>query len=211
MMIRTLFVTLFFVPFTATAQPASPAPATAPVADIFAPVTIKSLMRKACDYQLAEQAQPLTEKRRRKNDWIRAAFYTGVMAAYHQTQDPHYFNAALAWSKDSNFTPHDRRHADDEACGQIYTELYFLEKDASMIEPLRRRFDELMATEKPGRVEWWWCDALYMSPPALARLAKATGERKYLDYIDRTWWGAPALPYDKAESEYDQHSVTTCG
>ncbi|MGL4399358.1 MAG: glycoside hydrolase family 88 protein, partial [Luteolibacter sp.] len=31
---------------------------------------------------------------------------------------------------------------------------------------------------------WTWCDALYMAPPTLTRLFTATGDRKYLDFLD---------------------------
>ena len=44
---------------------------------------------------------------------------------------------------------------------------------------------------------WWWCDALFMAPPVLARLGTITGERKYLDYMDREWWITSNLLYDK--------------
>ena len=42
---------------------------------------------------------------------------------------------------------------------------------------------------------WWWCDALFMAPPVLAKLSRATGDRKYLDFMDRQWWITSGLLY----------------
>ena len=34
---------------------------------------------------------------------------------------------------------------------------------------------------------WWWCDALYMAPPSLAKLAQLTGDHRYLDFMNHEW------------------------
>jgi rhamnogalacturonyl hydrolase YesR len=51
-----------------------------------------------------------------------------------------------------------------------------------------------------------------MAPPALARLSKATGDTRYLDYMDRQWWLTSSRLYDPAAHLYlrdatflDQH------
>jgi rhamnogalacturonyl hydrolase YesR len=56
-----------------------------------------------------------------------------------------------------------------------------------MIEPALARFDEMLrapfaeslefSDEKTTR-EWVWCDALFMSPPALALATSSTGDRR---------------------------------
>ena len=46
---------------------------------------------------------------------------------------------------------------------------------------------------------WTWCDALYMAPPTLARLFTATGDRKYLDFLDREFQFTYDHLYDPAE------------
>ncbi|HEV2762730.1 MAG TPA: glycoside hydrolase family 88 protein, partial [Pyrinomonadaceae bacterium] len=57
--------------------------------------------------------------------------------------------------------------------------------------------------------DWWWCDALFMAPPVLARLHAATGERKYLDFMHAMWWDTTDFLFDPAESLYyrDQNFV----
>jgi len=47
---------------------------------------------------------------------------------------------------------------------------------------------------------WWWCDALFMAPPVLAKLSKVTGERKYLDFMDHEWWITSDLLYSPKNS-----------
>ncbi len=94
-------------------------------------------------------------------------------------------------------------HADDAALGQTYLDLYFLYHDPAMITPTRERMDAVMRlpddAEKPL---WWWCDALFMAPPVLVKLAKATGDRKYLDFMDREWWITSNLLYSQKDRLY---------
>ena len=50
--------------------------------------------------------------------------------------------------------------------------------------------------------KWSWCDALYMSPPAFARLGAVTGDRKYVEYLHTWWWKVSDYYYDKEEKLY---------
>jgi rhamnogalacturonyl hydrolase YesR len=68
-----------------------------------------------------------------------------------------------------------------------------------MIEHIRSTFDSLIADPRPGREEWWWCDALFMSPPVLARLAAATGDDRYLGFLNTMFWDTYDFLYDKEE------------
>jgi hypothetical protein len=54
----------------------------------------------------------------------------------------------------------------------------------------------------PHHLIWWWCDALYMGPPAWARLYQATGDTKYLDYLDHQWWLSSQYLYDPVDHLY---------
>jgi rhamnogalacturonyl hydrolase YesR len=60
--------------------------------------------------------------------------------------------------------------------------------------------------DDPAKPIWWWCDALFMAPPTLARFYKATGKVEYLDYLDREWWTTSALLYDPREHLYFRDS-----
>jgi rhamnogalacturonyl hydrolase YesR len=57
-------------------------------------------------------------------------------------------------------------------------------------------------TRNPHHIIWWWCDALYMAPPAWARMYKITGDKKYLDYIDHQWSITSGYLYDTEEHLY---------
>lgn len=184
-----------------------------------------AVMRKAADYQLAEQNKPRPPATRRAstrrsttgpaaaattragrrppppreadNDWIRATFYPGVMALYETTKESKYRDAAIAWGEKSRWTPpRDKRHADALACGQTYCELFMLEGDPRMIAPFRAAVDRMIETKQPGRVDWWWCDALFMAPPAFVRLAHVTGDPKYAAFMNEMYWDATDYLYD---------------
>ena len=87
-------------------------------------------------------------------------------------------------------------NADDQAIGKTYLELYSRYHDPAMIAPIRERMDAVMALpDDPEKPLWWWCDALFMAPPVLAKLSGTTGERKYLDFMDHEWWITSSLLY----------------
>ena len=57
--------------------------------------------------------------------------------------------------------------------------------------PLRQRLDwrtpYLARTAQSRELVWWWCDALFMAPPVLARMTALTGHPKYLVAADKQW------------------------
>ena len=104
-------------------------------ATLTSPDTIKPLMLKTFNYQVADQA-----KKKSDGGWIRAAFYTGVTAAYRATNDPAYLTAALGWADtQGHWAPQkgDWRFADNYCNAQVYCELYELKHDPKMIEASR--------------------------------------------------------------------------
>jgi rhamnogalacturonyl hydrolase YesR len=96
-------------------------------------------------------------------------------------------------------------HADDQAVGQMYMEQYFIHKDKKMMEPIRARLDTEIATpDNPQKPLWWWCDALFMAPPVFADVAVATGDNKYLDFMDHEWDITTKLLYDNQKHLYSR-------
>ena len=70
---------------------------------------------------------------------------------------------------------------------------------------MRARLDAEIATpDDPAKPLWWWCDALFMAPPVYADMAKATGDKKYLDFMDREWDITTNLLYDKDKHLYSR-------
>ena len=165
------------------------------------PAAIDKALRKVADWQLA-RSQPYFSR-----IWTESVMYTGFMAASRATGDPKYRDAMLAMATHFDFQTRSRLpNADDLSIAQTYLELYFQEKRASMLTLTRMDMDELLplATLKPNdaRIPWWWCDALFMAPPVWTRMYKATGERKYLDYMHLNWKRASDLLYDRDEHLY---------
>jgi rhamnogalacturonyl hydrolase YesR len=94
-------------------------------------------------------------------------------------------------------------HADDEAVGQTYAELSRIHHDPAMIAPTRQRLDAVMQLpDDPAKPLWWWCDALFMAPPLFAELSKDSGDRRYLDFMDREWWITSGLLYSPEDHLY---------
>jgi len=91
--------------------------------------------------------------------------------------------------------------------GQTYLELYLVKKDPAMMKPTQAELDALLpephVSKKAGKpVIWWWCDALFMAPPVWSRMYAATGDKKYIGYLDEEWAKTSDLLYDKQEHLY---------
>jgi rhamnogalacturonyl hydrolase YesR len=159
---------------------------------------VRAAMRKVAGWQL-ERARPYFS-----DDWTFAALYDGFMAASATLGDAQYEQAMRQMAGKLNWQPGKRpEHADDVAVGQVFLELYLKQKDPRILPPLTERFAYQMALkDDPAKPLWWWCDALFMAPPTLARLYKATGKTPYLDFMDREWWITSKLLYDPAEHLY---------
>lgn len=152
-------------------------------------------------------------------DWTWAALYDGFMAVPEKVAGDKYRQAMLGIAEQLKWQSGPRvMFADDQAVGQMYMEQYFLHKDPKMMDAMRARLDaEVAAPESqyssalpahwdnaryPNMPLWWWCDALFMAPPVFADMAVATGDKKYLEFMDRSWDSTAALLYDHAKHLY---------
>lgn len=156
---------------------------------------VRKALRKVADWQL-EQAQPSFNK-----EWTYAALYAGFMAVPKSVAGSRYQDAMLAVGKKFDWQLGPRiSHADDQAVAQTYVQLYWKYHDPKMIASVRERFDTTMKVpDDPVQPLWWWCDALFMAPPAFAEFSKATGDRSYLTFLDHEWWITSGKLYDPAE------------
>ena len=127
-----------------------------------------------------------------------------------------YHDAMVATGKKLNWKPGPKAyHADDQCVGQMYLELYMKDHDPAMLGPIKAKLDNILEHPssddldfgKKGKMDrYWWCDSLFMGPPTWARLYKVTGEKKYLDFMDKEWWAASDFLYDKEEHLYFRDS-----
>jgi rhamnogalacturonyl hydrolase YesR len=144
-----------------------------------------------------------------QTDWTWAALYTGFMAVPPQVAGRKYRQAMMQLGDRLQWQPGPRvLHADDQAVGQTYLELYLLHKDARMLAPMRDRLDREIATpDDAAKQLWWWCDALFMAPPVYADMAAATGDSKYLAYMDHEWTITTDLLYDRNRHLYSRDAT----
>jgi len=159
----------------------------------------KAVMRRVLDWQIAHPtsaANPI-ESSKGNRGWVQGAFLTGVMEAYRATGDAAYTDYARRTADANGWQLGPRpEHADDHIVGQTYLELNALAPDPAHLAATKAGLDALVAKPITGRELWWWCDALYMCPPTLAKLAAATGDPKYLEALDRWYWDAYVYLYD---------------
>jgi rhamnogalacturonyl hydrolase YesR len=149
-------------------------------------------MEKVGDWQLHRVEAGFNQ------DWTLAALYTGFMTVPDAAGGKQYREAMERMGQKFNWQPGPRiEHADDQAVGRTYLDLYQRHPDPAMLAPIRERLGaEMRLPDNKGQPLWWWCDALFMAPPVFAKLSKITGDRKYLDFMDRQWWITSNLLYD---------------
>ncbi len=158
---------------------------------------IKKVMLKAAKWQFEHPKHELW-------DWTNGAFYAGVSAAYKATKEKTYLDAMMKMGEVNQWKPGPRlQHADDIAICQTYIDLYQLKKDKAMVQPFVDNMEKFMVTPFPvkgiEKITWWWCDALFMAPPALVKLSVATGDKRYMECSNKLYHECYDLLYNKEE------------
>jgi rhamnogalacturonyl hydrolase YesR len=176
---------------------------------------ILQLMEKVADWQINDWEHGA--KKQRMNHWVNATGLTGLVALSDISKKRKYIQYLKRTSEAMEWQPGPQRlFADDYCIGQVYARLYMKYRNKEMIAPWQALADSILARPnneslewKDGSIrhrEWSWCDALYMGPTALAYLATATGQPKYLDLASRLWWKTTDYLYDPAEQLFFRDS-----
>jgi unsaturated rhamnogalacturonyl hydrolase len=197
-------------------DPDDPGPIAKDLSPKMTPAAVGAAMRKVGDWQLAQSQQYFGVNDHAQLDgriWTWSALYAGYMAAAASLGESKYRDAMEQMGKAYNFEMRSKvPGADDMSVGQTYIELYLLTKQPEMLAPSKAAMDAVL--EKPRvelgtdkKIEWWWCDALFMSPPAWARLYAATGDKKYITYLDEEWAKTSTLLYDPAAHLYSRDAT----
>ncbi len=138
-------------------------------------------------------------------DWHMSPYYNGLIALSQATGNPEYLAHVIDYGERAGWALGDLPYyANSHAVGHAWLDIYVMDPSQEYrLSPTRNRMDTIVAnpitehlsyeTHKyytaSGR--WIWCDALFMSPPTLARLSKITGDEKYLRFMDyefRYWY-----------------------
>jgi unsaturated rhamnogalacturonyl hydrolase len=182
----------------------------APAQGLPAPEEVRRIVQDVADWQLDN---PYTADRR---DWIAGAWYAGLYAAAETTGKPEYFDAMRKIGNKTDWqVGDDRFHADDQAVAQMYLLMYMRNRNPKMLEPSLDVFEDMLTLDHSDSLEfnkekkstdWVWCDALFMAPPAMALLTRATGDTRFIDEMDRLWWRTTNFLYDKQENLYYRDS-----
>ncbi len=164
---------------------------------VFKKSYIKAVLLKTAQWQL-------TSPKHKPTDWTNGAFYAGLFAAYQTTGSPVLLDSLMAMGNRTNWQPGARfDHADDIAICQTYINLYRLKKDRRMIQATIdtvRKMQTVPGNEaRSHQISWWWCDALFMAPPVLAKLSATLNDPSYLVLNDSLFRQTYRLLYNTDE------------
>lgn len=165
--------------------------------NVFKRKLIKKRMLQVTDWQL-------NHPKHRPNDWTNGAFYAGVVAAYQTTKSKVIMDSLMALGQRTGWQPGPRYdHADDIAISQTFIDVYRVKKDKHMIQPTIDTVEKLRRVPGPEDrkhgITWWWCDALFMGPPALIKLGVTMNDPSYFAFNDSLFRQTYDLLYNQNE------------
>jgi rhamnogalacturonyl hydrolase YesR len=165
-----------------------------------------AIMQKVNQWQTAHPVMPPDNR-----NWERGTWYAGIMSAWKETQAPRFFEQALEWGRQHRWqVGTEPGGANRLFCVETWAELYFAKRDPAMIEPAIRWLNTKMPNSPAGAKRWyleaWGLDQAYadslFGAPALAMLAKATGDKKYLDILQAFFDDVTGELFDKESGLY---------
>jgi rhamnogalacturonyl hydrolase YesR len=187
--------------------PDDPGPLATDLSPAMTPAAVGAAMRKVADWQLAQSGAYFGVVDRARNldgrIWTWSPLYAGYLAASTSLDEPKYRDAIEAMGKSYTWQLRSERNpsADDQSVAQAYLEFYLKDKLPEQIGPTQSALDGILAAPRVElgtnqRIAWWWCDALFMAPAVWARTYAATGDKKYIAYLDEEWAKTSQLLYD---------------
>ncbi len=172
----------------ADASDSGAAPEAGPRSDVLA------VMERVADWQIAQLANTDASN---ADTWVQSVFFAGLMATYRATGQAKYLQRVESWGTANNWTLGTMpSNPNDQCASQSYLEVYAIDQNAAEIAPTQSELDTVVASPIPGHMVWSWEDALFMAPPALARLGAVTSQTKYLDAMSTMWWDTTAYLQD---------------
>lgn len=142
---------------------------------------IKNLMLKVNDYRIAEHPES------GDCSWERGAYFIGCLAAYEITGKDEYYQYALKWANDNNWSFYDDhsdwayKNADYKICGQSYLNLMDIDSSNGTMEHMIDGMEVVL--NDPVNDYWWWVDTIYMALPFYNMMGVRLNDDRYFDKV----------------------------
>ncbi|MBL7767849.1 MAG: DUF2264 domain-containing protein [Flavipsychrobacter sp.] len=171
------------------------------------PSKMLELMKKVASWQLKNPTG------KELNSWEYGPFYIGLMALHNVSGEGIWLDSIKAMGERVNWETVPRPYdANVLAISQVFIELYekdnnkkYVDKSRFVMDaPMRRELEPDITFDKNKYWwEWWsWCDAIFMAPPAYARMATVFNEPKYMDFMIQEFKRTSTYLYSKKDSLY---------
>lgn len=152
-----------------------------------------ALCNSVADWQIRNQPKVIHQY---ALDWTNGAWYKGLSVWAKETDNERYFDFLKSQGEKNGwnvfFRPY---HADDVCVAQMYFDLYKRYGNKDILKRTKERLEyviqnpsnaPLLKTHPQGRDDRWsWCDALFMAPPVYADMYVLTGDKRYVEYMDK--------------------------
>ena len=183
------------------------------IPEVEKPSAVEAQMVKVGRWMMANR-KAAPGGRRHDTNWTTGAWFTGQYALYDVTRNAEDLAPLMKMQESTGWKLGGHKlFADDQCIAQTYLDLYLnVKKDPKMIEETQKVFDNYMKNTPDLKLnnhykvcykgEWSWCDSLFMGPPVWSMLAKATGDNKYLRFMDKKWDRTYDFLYDQQENLY---------
>lgn len=180
-----------------------------PFSDKLVKVDVMKVARNVADWQIeAFSSNPYAGA---SKGWIAGALYIGMFDWAELSKEEKYVKWLNQIGNRNSWQLGDRMyHADDVCVAQTYLDMYAKFKKEAMFIPTKARMDWVIENPSSGSLDihygtpstherWSWCDALFMAPPAYARMYILTGDKKYIKFADKEFKATYNHLYDKEE------------
>jgi rhamnogalacturonyl hydrolase YesR len=183
--------------------------AAAQLSDAWDPATVASNGCRVADWMIAH---PMRANHR---DWSYGAFYAGLAAFGLSDPSLPYLDVVRERGAGCSWKPDDRLYSANAHCiAQAWLEIARADDNPAALAPFRATCDFILGARVRSPLVWrvgasrrfalnlerWsWCDALFMAPPAWARLAAMTGDDRYRDFMISEYRATHARLYDRDE------------
>lgn len=168
--------------------------------------SVYNYMMQVADYQIRTFDQLPKDGQNHPQAWTGGVLYRGMAEWAKMAKDPKYLNFLEDCGQSFQWKflggPY---NADNVCLGQMYLELYRLNHKSEILANTLAFIDPVI--EKPSNADlgklsysrWSWCDALFMAPPVYAAAYQITGDRRYLDFMNKEFKVTVDFLFDKSE------------